>query len=80
MADYIPDNAPIRSNIHTPLTLTALQTYVEGFIKFVELQSGDVMIVNEAGPAFAPINQAASKIAGQIIHGHVILCSPSEIE
>jgi len=79
MATYIPLDKPAQGNIETPLTLTALQTFVGGFIKFVDLSSGDILIANEAGPAFAAVNQTASAMAGRPIHGHVVLASPQEI-
>ena len=81
MASFIPTQGPAKE-VRVPLTLTALQSYVGGFIKFVELPSGDLLVVNEAGPEFAAINRAANGFAGQAgpIFGHAVLCSPSEIE
>jgi len=80
MASYIPWDRPMRQiPSSTPLTLTELQGYVGGFIRFIELSCGDVMVVNEAGPAFAPVNHTASGLACQTIHGDVVLCSPEEI-
>lgn len=79
MADYIPASRNIERGIETPLTLTHLQLLVGGFIQFVELTSGDLMVVNEAAPLFAPFNPTASIIASQTICGDVVLCSPGEI-
>ena len=81
MASFIPTNGPAKE-VKVPLTLTALQTYVGGFIKFIELPSGDLLVVNEAGPSFAEINEQANGLAGRVgpIYGHAVLCSPSEIE
>jgi len=83
MADYLPAVGAIQRNIKTPLTLTALQLFVGGLIRFVELSSGDVMVVNEAyldGLAF--YNPAASQLAGKAgpIYGDAVLCESSEIE
>lgn len=82
MADHIPANGFIKRNIPTPLTLTAMQILVGGFIKFVELTSGDWMVVNEAsfeGTMF--LNPTASQLAGHAgpIYGDAILCDPKEI-
>jgi hypothetical protein len=80
MASFIPsDDRPVVNGIPVPLTLAALQRYVGGFIRFIELASGDVMVVNEAGPEFAPLNKAATDIAHQPIHWHAVLCTPTEI-
>jgi len=82
MAQHIKVSGGIDQDIATPLTLTALQIAVGGFIHFVELSSGDLMVVNEAsrdGLGFH--NPTASSLAGKAgpIYGDVILCSPSEI-
>lgn len=83
MAQHITVNGTIHQDIYTPLTLTALQIFVGGFIHFIELSSGDLMIVNEAsrdGLGFH--NPTASQLAGKAgpIFGDAILCSPQEIE
>lgn len=79
MADYIPADRPIGRGIETPLTLTKLQTLVGGFIHFVELSSGDLMVVNEAAAQFAPLNPTATIIARRETHGDVVVCSPKDI-
>lgn len=79
MADYIPASRGIERHIETPLTLTQLQLLVGGFIRFVELTSGDLMVVNEAAESFAPFNPTASIIANRTICGDAVLCCPSEI-
>lgn len=71
-------------SIETPITLTAFQTLVGGFIEFVELESGDLMVVNEeinSRPSeFSHFsNPAATVIAGQPVLGDVVICNPSEI-
>lgn len=82
MADHIPAWSPVKRNIPTPLTLTQLQTCVGGFIKFIELSTGDLLVVNEASlDGIAPFNSEASSLAGKAgpIHGDVVFCSPTEI-
>lgn len=81
MADHITVNGSVHRDIKTPLTLTAMQIFVGGFIHFLELPSGDLMVVNEAsrgGNGY--YNKAASQIAGMPVHGDAILCSPEDIE
>ena len=80
MAKLIRANSPM-SVIPVPITLTAFQSYVGGFVKFIELSCGDLMVVNEAATELAPLNQAATDIAGRAgpIYGHAVHCSPEEI-
>lgn len=83
MADHITVNGSIISGIKTPLTLTALQIFVGGFIRFVELASGDLMVVNEsAADGLGFYNPTASQLAGKAgpVYGDAILCTPDEIE
>lgn len=61
-----------------PLTLAALQIYVQGFIAFVELKSGDLMVTNEMSN-LASYNKTASSIAGFEVFGDVVICSSSEV-
>ncbi len=82
MADYIPVGRPILRKIATPLTLTQMQLKVGGFIKFVDLSSGDIMVINESATEFPGLhNPTASQLAGSAgpIFGDAIICSPSEI-
>lgn len=83
MASLYPIDKPMRSQIPTPLTLTAMQRFVGGFIKFIELSCGDLMVVNEAAIAeTSALNVDATKLAGKSgpVYGTVIFCEPSEIE
>lgn len=82
MADFIPLKGPVRNGIKTPLTLTQLQGYVEGFIRFIDLPSGDLLVVNEAAQLTSVVNTNATSIAGRLgpIYGNAVLCSPAEIE
>jgi len=80
MAKHIPLNGPAILLV-TPITLTMLQTCVGGFIKFIELPTGDYMVVNEASEQLAPFNSSASSLAGKAgpIYGDAVLCEPSEL-
>lgn len=67
-----------------PITLTAFQVHVGGFIDFIELQSGDLLVVNEeinrrAADFVHFSNPTATVIAGIPVLGDVVLCSPSEV-
>lgn len=64
--------------MEAPLTLTAMQIAVGGFIEFIELLSGDTLIVNAASE-LAPLNTKASLLIGRAVNGDVILCDPEEI-
>jgi hypothetical protein len=80
MAMFYPQQGPAQK-IAGPLTLTKLQTLVKGFIKFIDMPTGDVLVVNESAPEFLAENYAASAIAGKAhpVYGDVVLCDPSEI-
>ena len=81
MARLLPYDGDVR-NVPAPLTLTKLQEYVEGYIRFIELTSGDILVVNEAASEFGLVNHHANQFAGKHgpIYGNAVLCSPSEIE
>jgi hypothetical protein len=80
MADYIPANRPIQRAVETPLTLTQLQLFVGGFVSFIDLLNGDMLVINEASRDHIGIhNPTASSILGKPVFGDVVLCSPSEI-
>ncbi len=80
MADYIPANRPIQRGVKNPLTLTQLQIWVGGFIHFVNLLNGDMLVLNEASLDHIGIhNPTASTLLGKPVWGDVVLCSPEEI-
>lgn len=81
MADHIRAHGPIQRGIAVPLTLTALQTLVGGFIYFVELRSGDLLVINEASrDQIGLYNESATAFAGgSLIFGDAVLCTPGEI-
>lgn len=82
MATYMPANRdaqPIEPQ-HVPMTLTALQTLVGGFIRFIVLSSGDTMVINEASlDRLGFYNKTASAVARQDIYGDVVVCAHNEI-
>lgn len=78
MATFFPLNGSARQ-LPTPLTLTTLQTCVGGFIRFIDLPSGDIMVVNEASPDLAELNETASSLANRDVFGDVVLCEPEEL-
>lgn len=70
----------MQRKVTTPLTLTQLQIFVGGFITFVDLLNGDILIINEASRDRIGIhNQTASTLLGKPVFGDVVLCSPEEI-
>ena len=79
MASLIPATRP-QSTVEAPLTLTQLQIHVGGFIRFIDLMGGDMLVINEASLDNIGLhNPTASALAGHPIFGDVILCSPTEI-
>lgn len=78
MATYFPLQGK-SEKVEGPLTLTALQTRVKGFISFVELTSGDYLVINESQCSYVPVNDAATAVAGYPVRGDVVLCTPEEI-
>ena len=78
MATYLPAKGK-SEKVDGPLTLTALQTRVKGFIQFVDLPSGDCLVINESQCSYVPVNDSATAMAGYPIRGDVILCTPEEI-
>ena len=80
MADYIPAARPIQRKVDKQLTLTQLQLFVGGFVHFVDLLNGDMLVVNEASRDRIGIhNPTASSLLGKPVFGDVVLCSPEEI-
>lgn len=72
--------AALAGLIEAPLTLTSLQTTVGGFIRFLELETGDLMVVNEASlDRVGVYNATASSLARQPVFGDAVLCLSSEI-
>lgn len=73
--------APDTQRVKGGLTLTQMQIYVQGFVHFMELMSGELLIVNEASlDRVGPYNKSASALAGVPVYGNAILCEPSELQ
>ena len=78
MAYFIPANGPVQAKIETPLTLTLFRAYVGDKIEFIELLSGDILIVNPEGQQ---LNSNANGFIGSQgpVMGDAVLCTPEEI-
>ena len=62
-------------------SLKQMQDAVGGYIELVRLADDDVMIVNEEGLIFGlPVNEHASKLAGQTIVGNVLTCKRKDLD
>lgn len=63
------------------LSLTSMQTAVGGWIEFVPLRNGKLLVVNDEG-IYAGLlpNRVVAERYGLAIVGDVILVSPSELD
>lgn len=62
-------------------SLKQMQDAVGGYIELVRLTDDDIMVVNEEGLVFGlPINEHASKLAGQSIVGNVLICKGKDLD
>ena len=62
-------------------SLKQMRDAVGGYIELVRLTDDDVMIVNEEGLIFGlPVNEHASKLAGQTIVGNVLMCKGKDLD
>ncbi len=78
MATLIPTDGPLEHNLQCPISLQSFQKYLGGFVDFLELDKGHLLlVVNEKG---GDKNTTASAFAGMDIFGPAILCEPSDIE
>ncbi len=80
MAIFIPHDGPMEHNIESPLDLANLQTRVGGYIGFIDIPSGDTLVVADDISSL-PLNYTATALAGDgiMIYGHAVLCGPGEI-
>jgi len=61
-------------------TLKSMQDMVGGYIEFIYLPTGQMLIVDEEGRLKNyPLNKQASELCGQLIVGDVILADYSEV-
>lgn len=79
MAKWIKDNGEFETLNDVPLSLTDLQNAVGGFIRFINLKSDEILVINESSPEYGQLNKHASLLANQSIYGHVVLLEPWEI-
>ena len=81
MAIFIPHDGPMEHNIDSPLELADLQAWVGGFIGFIDIPSGDTIVVADDISSL-PLNYTATALAGNgiIIYGHAVLCGPGDIK
>jgi hypothetical protein len=68
-------------------TLEEMQSYVEGYIEVIYLNSKQLMVVNEEGIRLKlPLNKRATQIANfygeylDVIYGTVVICSRKQVE
>lgn len=81
MAIYIPHDGPMQHDIESPLNLQRLQAMVGGFIGYIDIPSGDTIVVAE-DISSSPLNYTATALAGNgvIVYGNAVLCGPGELE
>lgn len=68
--------------------LDELQKYVDGYIEIVNLNNGEILVVNEEGKFVEEINEKATDIAhnnqaifsSDYIAGNVVLCKDQEVQ
>ena len=68
--------------------LNELQDYVDGYIEIIEINSSDIMIVNEEGKMYnKPYNKLATQIfikstsnKADYIVGDAVICAKKEVE
>ena len=80
MAELIMSEGTVVPNADVS-TLKKMQKLVQGYIEFVYLADGKILVVNEDGRGnpFFRLNVKASEIAGQDIVGDAILMEKHEI-
>jgi len=64
-------------------SLKQMQDAVGGYIELIYLhpKTDEVMVVNEEGLIFGlPVNEHASKLAGQSIVGNVLICKGKDLD
>lgn len=68
--------------------LDELQKYVGGYIEMVNLQNGEILVINEDGKEVEDMNEKATDIAhnnhaifsSDYIAGDVVLCKDEEVQ
>jgi hypothetical protein len=71
------------SGTETEIDLESLEQIEEaigGFFEQIEIDDDTILLINEDAIAMnLPVNQKATKLAGQVIKGNVILASCEEV-
>lgn len=68
--------------------LDELQKFVDGCIEIINLHNGDILVINDNGKDFYPVNHRATEIAHtnnaiflfDYIAGDVVLCEDKEVQ
>ena len=68
--------------------LDELQKFVDGYIDIINLHNGDILVINDDGKDFYPVNHRATEIAHtnnaifpfDYIAGDVVLCEDKEVQ
>lgn len=69
-------------------SLEELQAYVDGYIEIINLNNGDIMVINDDGKYLFEENEIATSIAedhdaiffGDWICGNAVLCKEEEVK
>lgn len=72
----------------TDFQLEELQIYVDGYIDIVNLHNGKILVINDNGKNFYPVNHRVTEIAHtnnaifpfDYIAGDVVLCEDEEVQ
>lgn len=64
------------------------QRYVDGYIDIINLHNGEILVINDNGKDFYPVNHRATEIAHtnnaiflfDYIAGDVVLCEDKEVQ
>lgn len=69
--------------------LDELQKFVDGYIDIINLHNGDILVINDNGKDFYPVNHRATEIVAHTnnaiflfdyIAGDVVLCEDKEVQ
>lgn len=65
----------------TDFSLEELQAIVGGYIEIIYVKGNDIMVLNEEGKLIGlPINGKASRMAGEVIVGNVLVCDTKMVK
>lgn len=70
-----------QAGIGKKFTLKEMQTFVDGYVQYIYLESGKIAVVNEEGRIIGlKPNARASLVTGYNLVGDVLLCDNGEID